>query len=142
MATSPGGGLAVPDISGDRSAYQGAALSSSSSEFSPTHPPIVTDKGKGKIIETYEDDQLNQLMPFMDEGGSAPKLSNLQQFSTSGEVQMTIEDAKAQMEEIKRLAALKLEKEKIEKRLKKVMHLTKLKLSQKGWLLMRLRGQR
>ncbi|GKE44944.1 hypothetical protein Tco_1472228, partial [Tanacetum coccineum] len=61
-------------------------------------------------------------MPLMDKGGSAPKLPYIQQFSTSGEGQMTIKDANAQMEEIKRLVALKLEKEKSEKRLKVLTH--------------------
>ncbi|GJW15601.1 hypothetical protein Tco_0019734 [Tanacetum coccineum] len=49
------------------------------------------------------------------------------EFSTSGEAQMTIEDVKAQMKEIKRLTALKLKKEKTEKRLKKVMTLDEIK---------------
>ncbi|GJU32734.1 hypothetical protein Tco_1176323, partial [Tanacetum coccineum] len=58
---------------------------------------------------------------FIEKGVSTPKIPNLQQLSTSREGQMTIKDAKAQMEEIKRRAALQLEKEKSEKRLKKVM---------------------
>ncbi|GJT47290.1 hypothetical protein Tco_0956005 [Tanacetum coccineum] len=45
---------------------------------------------------------------------------NLQQFNTFGR-QMTIEEAKAQLEEIKRLAVLKAKNEKSEKKLKKVM---------------------
>ncbi|GJS53144.1 hypothetical protein Tco_0626506 [Tanacetum coccineum] len=67
-------------------------FSLSSSEFSPTLLPKVANKGKGKA-----------------------------QFSTSGEGQVTLEDAKAQMEEIKRLADLKVEKGKSKKKLKRVL---------------------
>ncbi|GKG43368.1 hypothetical protein Tco_0480052, partial [Tanacetum coccineum] len=83
-------------------------------EFSLTPPLIVADKEKG--IAT-EEDPMNQLMPFIKQGGSAPKVLNLQQFSTSGK-KMTLEEAKAQMEEIKRLEFLKAVKAKSEKRLK------------------------
>ncbi|GJR27141.1 hypothetical protein Tco_1103373 [Tanacetum coccineum] len=51
-------------------------FSSGSSEFSPTPPPKMADKGKG-IAQTSEDDQCKQLMPLIEEGGSAPKLPNL-----------------------------------------------------------------
>ncbi|GJS98401.1 hypothetical protein Tco_0819571 [Tanacetum coccineum] len=64
------------------------------------------------------DDQVKQIMPLIDKGGLALSLSNLNQFKADGEDQMTIEEAKAQMEEIKRLAELKAKKEKSEKRLK------------------------
>ncbi|GKF19681.1 hypothetical protein Tco_0068319, partial [Tanacetum coccineum] len=57
----------------------------------------------------------------MEEGGSAPKLSNLHQFRTASEGPLTLEEAKFQMQEIKRLAELKAEKEKSEKKLKKVL---------------------
>ncbi|GJY05374.1 hypothetical protein Tco_0371314, partial [Tanacetum coccineum] len=94
--------------------FTSSLFSTSSFEFSPTPPPKITDKGKSKATK---EDSVKQLIPLMDEGGSTPKLPNLQQFSTS-EVQMTIEEAKAQMEEINRLEFLKAEKEKTEKRLK------------------------
>ncbi|GKG00418.1 hypothetical protein Tco_0302108, partial [Tanacetum coccineum] len=74
--------------------FLASLFSSSSSEFSLTPPPTVTDKG------------------------SAPKILNFHQFSTAGEGPLTIKEARAQMEEIKRLADLKAEKEKSEKRLK------------------------
>ncbi|GJX77823.1 hypothetical protein Tco_0324634 [Tanacetum coccineum] len=39
-------------------------------EYYPTPPPpTVTDKGKGKA-QVPDDDQLKQLMPFIDAGGS------------------------------------------------------------------------
>ncbi|GKE73453.1 hypothetical protein Tco_1535494 [Tanacetum coccineum] len=57
----------------------------------------------------------------MEEGGSAPKLSNLHQFRTAIEGLLTLEEAKLQMQEIKRLAELKAEKEKSEKKIKKVL---------------------
>ncbi|GJV81696.1 hypothetical protein Tco_1517566 [Tanacetum coccineum] len=80
--------------------------------------PPADDKGNGIASE---DDQLKQLMPFMEQSGPVPKISNLYQFSTAGEGPLSIEEDKAEMEEIKRLADLKAEKEKSEKRLKKVM---------------------
>ncbi|GKA26734.1 hypothetical protein Tco_0712843 [Tanacetum coccineum] len=93
-------------------------FSLSSSKFFSNSSLIVANKGKDEIQETSNNDKLNQLMPFMDEGGLAPKMPNLQQFGTSTENQITIKDVKAQMEEIKRLTALKHEKEEYEKRLK------------------------
>ncbi|GKD39157.1 hypothetical protein Tco_1259364, partial [Tanacetum coccineum] len=88
----------------------------------PSLTPLnsVSDKGKG-IAQTSEDDQLKQLMPLMEEGGSTPKLSNLHQFRTAIEGLLTLEEAKLQMQEIKRLAKLKAKKEKSEKKLKKVL---------------------
>ncbi|GJW80162.1 hypothetical protein Tco_0144137 [Tanacetum coccineum] len=73
-------------------------FSSGSSDLSPTPPPKVVDKGKGIASE---DDQMKQLMPFMGQGWSALKISNLHQFSAVGEGPLSIEKAKAQMEEIK-----------------------------------------
>ncbi|GJR54565.1 hypothetical protein Tco_1405086 [Tanacetum coccineum] len=71
-------------------------------------------------------------MPLMDQGGSAPSLLILNQFRAAGEGQMTIEEAKAQMKEIKRLSKLKAEKEKSEKRLKKVMTPDELRAQAEG----------
>ncbi|GJS35436.1 hypothetical protein Tco_0533818 [Tanacetum coccineum] len=61
------------------------------------------------------------------QGGSAPKNLNLHQFSAAEEGPLTLEETKAQMEEIKRLDVLKAEKEKYEKRLKKVLTSQELK---------------
>ncbi|GJV48409.1 retrovirus-related pol polyprotein from transposon TNT 1-94 [Tanacetum coccineum] len=96
-----------------------------SSEYSPTPPLKVVDKGKGIASK---DDQIKQIMPLTDEGGSALSFSNLNQFRATGEGQMTLEDAKAQMEEIKRLAELKAGKEKLEKKLKRLMTAQELKV--------------
>ncbi|GJV13610.1 hypothetical protein Tco_1355151 [Tanacetum coccineum] len=60
-------------------------------------------------------------MPLMEEGGSTPKLPNLHQFSTAREGPLTLEEAKLQMQEIKRLDDLKAEKEKSEKKLKRMI---------------------
>ncbi|GJV16232.1 hypothetical protein Tco_1361555 [Tanacetum coccineum] len=95
-------------------------FSSSSSEFSPILPPNMTDKGKRKALVS-DDDQMKQAMPLIEEGGSAPSLSNLHQFRTTGEGPLTIEEAKLHIQEIKRLADLKAEKEKSEKRIKRVL---------------------
>nr|GEW70488.1 hypothetical protein [Tanacetum cinerariifolium] len=51
-------------------------------------------------------------MPFMEEGGSDPSLSNLQHFMAAVEFPMIHEEAKLQMQEANRLADLKAEREK------------------------------
>ncbi|GJR56177.1 hypothetical protein Tco_1406698 [Tanacetum coccineum] len=91
----------------------------------------VDDKGKG-IAQTFNDDHMKQLMPILEQGGSIPKLLNLHQFSAAREGPLTIKEAKAQMEEIKRLAELKADKEKTEKRLKKLMTLDELRAHVEG----------
>nr|GEU42796.1 retrovirus-related Pol polyprotein from transposon TNT 1-94 [Tanacetum cinerariifolium] len=65
---------------------------------------LIKKRDKSQVSN---DDQLKKLMPFMDEGESLPKFLNLHQFGTSGEGQMTSEEAKAQIEEIKRAKKLK-----------------------------------
>nr|GEY09255.1 hypothetical protein [Tanacetum cinerariifolium] len=94
-------------------------FSTCSSELSPP-PPRLADKGKGESYVS-DDEQLKQIMPLLKEGGSAPSLSNLHQFRTADEGPLTLEEAKLQMQEIKRLADLKAKKEKSDKKLKKVM---------------------
>ncbi|GJR69565.1 hypothetical protein Tco_0015630 [Tanacetum coccineum] len=106
-------------------------FSSGTSEFSPTPPSKVADKEKGKA-QISKDDQMKQLLPLMDQGGSTPKISNLDHFRAAGEGPVTFEEAEAQMEEIKRLAELKAEKEKSDKRPKKVMTPDKLKAQAEG----------
>ncbi|GJT94271.1 retrovirus-related pol polyprotein from transposon TNT 1-94 [Tanacetum coccineum] len=88
-------------------------FSSGSSEFSPTPPPSMVDKGKG-IAQTSDDDQ-QKLLSYMEEGGLTPTLLNLHQFRIAGEGPLTLEEAKLQMQEIKMLADLKAKKEKSEK---------------------------
>ncbi|GJX98736.1 hypothetical protein Tco_0355755 [Tanacetum coccineum] len=69
---------------------------SSHSEFSPTPPPKMADKGKCKA-QVSVDDQIKKIMPLMDEGGSAPSFSNLNQFKTVGEGPLTLKEAKLQI---------------------------------------------
>ncbi|GKB26652.1 hypothetical protein Tco_0866053 [Tanacetum coccineum] len=99
-----------------------------SSIFSPTPPREPTlprdptpprDESKGKGITTEE--PIKEIMPFMEEGGSAPKMPNFMPFSTPNG-QMTNDDVMAQLKEMKRLADLKAEKEKSEKSLKKILN--------------------
>ncbi|GJV56825.1 hypothetical protein Tco_1457830 [Tanacetum coccineum] len=92
--------------------FTNSLFNTTSSEFSPT--PFKDDKGKGVASE---EGPLKKLILLIDEGGSAPKLLNLKQFSLFGK-KMTLEETKAHMEAIKRLEFLKTEKEKSEKRLK------------------------
>ncbi|GJS84603.1 hypothetical protein Tco_0751144 [Tanacetum coccineum] len=75
-------------------------------EYSPIPPSNVAYKGKG-IAQTSNDDILKQIMPYMEEGGSAPSLPNIQNFKAYGDRPMTLEEAKLQMQEVKRLADLK-----------------------------------
>ncbi|GKE00287.1 hypothetical protein Tco_1388270 [Tanacetum coccineum] len=80
-------------------------------------PP--TDKSKGKSITT--EDPLMDIMPFMAEGGSTPKISSLKSFVIPEEP-LSQEKVMAQLKEMKRLADLKPEKEKSKKLLKKILN--------------------
>ncbi|GJY59882.1 hypothetical protein Tco_0459774 [Tanacetum coccineum] len=87
------------------------------SQYSLIPPPEKADKGKG-IAQTSDDDTLKQIMPFIDEGGSAPSLTNLQHFKAARELPMTLEEAKLHMQKAKRLADLKADREKSKKKLR------------------------
>ncbi|GKC55087.1 hypothetical protein Tco_1077832 [Tanacetum coccineum] len=82
----------------------------------PTQKPDVTkmtiDESKGKGIATEE--PLKDIMSFMEEGGSVPKIPSFKSFVIP-KGQLTNEDVMAQVKEMKRLADLKAEKEKSEK---------------------------
>nr|GEU49009.1 hypothetical protein [Tanacetum cinerariifolium] len=82
-------------------------------EYSPTLP-IDESKGKGTAIK---EEPLKQLLPLIEQGGLDPKMLNLHHFSVSGK-KMTLKDAQAQLNEMKRLADLKALQEKSEQRLK------------------------
>ncbi|GKA74805.1 hypothetical protein Tco_0781107 [Tanacetum coccineum] len=99
---------------------QGEQSSEAPLTIEPIHPysPIPPrDESKCKGITT-EDNPMKELLPLMDKGGSAPTMQNLGQFSTFG-IQMAMEDARAQLEEMKRMNALTANKEESEKVLKK-----------------------
>ncbi|GJR90227.1 hypothetical protein Tco_0214238 [Tanacetum coccineum] len=88
----------------------------------PTLPKDQTpprDKFKGKSIAT--EDPLKDIIPFMEEGGSAPKMSSLKSFVIPEEP-LSQEKVMAQLKEMKRLADLKAEKEKSKKFLKKILN--------------------
>ncbi|GKA23960.1 hypothetical protein Tco_0709993 [Tanacetum coccineum] len=96
--------------------------------LSPTPPRELTllrdptpprDESKGKGIATEE--PLKDVMPFMEEGGSIPKILIFKSFVIL-KGQLTQEDVMAQLKEMKRLAGLKAEKEKSEKSLQKIMN--------------------
>nr|GEW97233.1 putative ribonuclease H-like domain-containing protein [Tanacetum cinerariifolium] len=59
--------------------YTANLFSSRSFEYSLVPSSKVVDKGKG-IAQTFNDDILKQVMPFMKEGGSAPNLPKLHHF--------------------------------------------------------------
>ncbi|GKF54720.1 hypothetical protein Tco_0165060 [Tanacetum coccineum] len=76
---------------------------------------------KGKAIATKED-PTKALIPFLAESGSSLKILDLKSFSSDGGL-MTLENAKAQLEEFRRIELLKVEKEKSERELAKLLNL-------------------
>ncbi|GJY88837.1 hypothetical protein Tco_0503465 [Tanacetum coccineum] len=71
------------------------ALVVHSSEEKPTkdEPPFKR-LSKGKAI-AFKDDPSKHIMPFLEQSRSSPKLIDLNQFSTFGEGNMTLDEAKA-----------------------------------------------
>ncbi|GKD63688.1 hypothetical protein Tco_1305796, partial [Tanacetum coccineum] len=88
-------------------------IQTTSSAYSSTPP---RDENKGKGIATKEE-PVKLPMPLIEQGGSDPKMLNLQQFSIFGK-KMTLEVVQAQLTEIKWLVDLKAEQEKTEQKLK------------------------
>ncbi|GKD02466.1 hypothetical protein Tco_1177440 [Tanacetum coccineum] len=75
--------------------------------FSPTPPRYTTpprDESKGKGIATEEPPK--DIMPFIEEGGSVPKMPNLKSFVLP-EGTLSQEKFMDQLKEMKRLADLK-----------------------------------
>nr|GEW14971.1 hypothetical protein [Tanacetum cinerariifolium] len=107
--------------------FSDSQFKTTSFEYSPTPPK---DKSKSKGIVTKEN-PLKDLIPLMDEGRSALKIPNLNQFNTAKEGKMTLDEAKGHMQEIQRLAFLKTKKEKSEKKLEDLVNGLKYML----WLL-------
>nr|GEZ18989.1 hypothetical protein [Tanacetum cinerariifolium] len=75
------------------------------------------DLGKGKGVDIEE--PINVLVPFVDEGGSNPKMPSLKPFMNIEGVS-TQEEFIKQLTEIKRLADLRAQEEELEKALKKL----------------------
>ncbi|GJV97553.1 hypothetical protein Tco_1549130 [Tanacetum coccineum] len=86
----------------------------------PRDETLPRDERKGKEIAT-EEEPLKKLLPLLEQGGSDPKMITLQQFSTAGK-KMTLEEAEAQLNHLKRLADLKAAEEKSLKSLEKIMN--------------------
>ncbi|GJX52601.1 hypothetical protein Tco_0280970 [Tanacetum coccineum] len=85
----------------------------------PRDPTPPRDESKGKGIAT--EDPLKDIMPFIEEGDSAPKIPSFKLFVIL-EGQLIQEDVMAQLKEMKILVDLKAEKEKSEKSLKKILN--------------------
>ncbi|GKC44590.1 hypothetical protein Tco_1062312, partial [Tanacetum coccineum] len=81
--------------------FTDSLFQTTSSKYSLT---LLRDENKGKGI-AVEEEPLKQLLPLIGQGGSDPKMLNLYQFGVSGK-KMTLEDAQAQLNELKRLANL------------------------------------
>ncbi|GKE97212.1 hypothetical protein Tco_1582067 [Tanacetum coccineum] len=54
------------------------------SQYTPTPPPNMANKGKG-ITQSTNDDALKKIIPFMEEEGLAPNRSILKHFRTTDE---------------------------------------------------------
>nr|GEW50485.1 retrovirus-related Pol polyprotein from transposon TNT 1-94 [Tanacetum cinerariifolium] len=93
-----------------------------SSSLSPTllkEPSPLRDPAKGKCVDIKE--PVNVLVPFMDEGGSNPKMPSLKPFMNIEGVS-TQEEFIKQLTEIKRLADLRAQEEESEKALNKLLN--------------------
>ncbi|GJY80399.1 hypothetical protein Tco_0493150 [Tanacetum coccineum] len=104
-----------------------------SSKFLPTPPREPTppkDKSKGKCIATEEPPK--DIMPFIEEGGSVPKIPNLKSFILS-EGTLSQEKFMAQLKEIKRLADLKEQEKKSGEELKKLLNPATFKAQALKW---------
>ncbi|GJU39367.1 hypothetical protein Tco_1192324 [Tanacetum coccineum] len=95
--------------------FTNSLFQKTSSEYSPTP---FRDDNKGKGIST-EEELMKQIMPLIEQERSDPKMINLYQFNISGK-KMTLEEAQAQLIEIKRLVDLKDKQEKTVRKLKKL----------------------
>ncbi|GJX61908.1 hypothetical protein Tco_0294808 [Tanacetum coccineum] len=91
-----------------------------SSIFSPTPPREPTPpRNESKVKGIATEEPLKDIMPYIEEGGYVPKMPKFKSFITLDE-QLTQEDIIAQVKEMKRLADLKSEKEKLEESLKRM----------------------
>ncbi|GJW42613.1 hypothetical protein Tco_0071412 [Tanacetum coccineum] len=91
-------------------------------KFLPTPPREPTpprDEPKGKGIDTEE--PLKDIMPFIEKGGSVPKIPNLKSFILL-EGTLSQEKFMAQIKELKRLSDLKEHEKKSEEELKKILN--------------------
>ncbi|GJY16478.1 hypothetical protein Tco_0386900 [Tanacetum coccineum] len=113
---------------------------STSSIFSPTPPREPTppkeptpprDSAKGKEVAITEE-QVNKLVSYQEEGGSNPKMPKIKSFTTSVGP-LSEEEFNAQIKEMKRLADLKVEKEKSEQELRKMFNQATLKDQAQKW---------
>ncbi|GJU30657.1 hypothetical protein Tco_1174246 [Tanacetum coccineum] len=104
-----------------------------SSKFSPTptrEPTPPKDESKGKCISTKEPPKY--IMPFIEEGGSVPKIPNLKSFILP-EGTLSQEKFMAQLKEMKRLADLKEQEKKSEEELKILLNPATLRAQALKW---------
>ncbi|GJW72117.1 hypothetical protein Tco_0129034 [Tanacetum coccineum] len=85
----------------------------------PREPTSPRDKSKGKGIANEEPPK--DIMPFIEEGGSAPKIPNLKSFILL-EGTLSQENLMAKLKEMKRLFDLKEQEKKSEEELKKILN--------------------
>nr|GEY85065.1 hypothetical protein [Tanacetum cinerariifolium]GFB05280.1 hypothetical protein [Tanacetum cinerariifolium] len=107
---------------------------STSSKFSPTslkEPTHPRDFAKWKEVVIVEE-QVNKLAPYQEEGGSNPKMPKIKSFITP-KGPLSQEEFNAQLKEIKRLADLKAEKQKLEQELRKMFNQATLKARAHKW---------
>ncbi|GJT67578.1 hypothetical protein Tco_1019058 [Tanacetum coccineum] len=105
-----------------------------SSKFSPNPPREPTpprDSAKGKEVTIIEE-QVNELVPYQEEGGFIPRMPKIKSFITL-EGTLSQEEFNNQIKEMKRLADLKAEKEKSEQELRKMFNQATLKAQAQKW---------
>ncbi|GKE63606.1 hypothetical protein Tco_1513973, partial [Tanacetum coccineum] len=102
--------------------FTGMMFGTTSSKILPTplrEPTPPRNESKGKGIATEEPPK--DIMPFIEEGGSVPKIPNLKSFILP-EGTLSQEKFMAQLKEMKRLADLKEREKKSEEELKKFLN--------------------
>ncbi|GJY68430.1 hypothetical protein Tco_0471412 [Tanacetum coccineum] len=125
--------IPVPLLQSSVEQFTNQLFGTTSSKFLPTPPREPTpprDESKRKGIATEE--SLKDIMPFMEEGGSIPKISSLKSFVLP-EGPLSQEKVMALLKEMKRLADLKEQEKKSEEELKKMLNPATLKAQALKW---------
>ncbi|GKC39107.1 hypothetical protein Tco_1051491, partial [Tanacetum coccineum] len=101
------------------------------SKYQLLEPTPPKDPSKGKEVVVIEE-QVNKLFSFQEEGGSNPEMPNIMSFITP-EGLLSQDKINEQLREFKRLADLKVEKDKSEVEVRKLLNLATLKARAQKW---------
>ncbi|GJV18207.1 hypothetical protein Tco_1363530 [Tanacetum coccineum] len=114
--------------------FTGQLFGITSLKFSPTplrEPTPPRDSAKGKE-DAIVKEQVNELVPYQEEGGSIPKMPKIMSFITL-EGTLSQEEFNNQIKEMKRLSDPKAEKEKSEQELRKMFNQATMKAQAHKW---------